>query len=199
MPNPAERLALLLEVYGDSYRSAGQLCDLDHTTLMRVGRGESENPATMAKIAEGYGVPVDWFRGERDLDTDFAFAVLRRPLRDRVLFLWQPDRRTWFALQFLLTHDRFTMAQLAELLQVGEPTIESFLRLEKAPLTAARIDDLCRQTGLPLDWFQTGMVGREDEEELLAGMAEWALASLAEAMGLTVTQDEIHAAALALV
>lgn len=64
VPTLADRMALLMAVHGDSYRSVAERCGLDHTTLMRVARGETENPATLAKIAEeGYGVPVG---AERD-------------------------------------------------------------------------------------------------------------------------------------
>lgn len=201
MATPGERLALLLRVHGDSYRSAAERCGLDHTTIMRVERGETENPATLAKIATSYGVPVSWLRGDGDLATDFALAVLLRPLRDRVQFLCQRERRLSFALQFLLSYapDRFTVARLAAVLQVEEPTVTGLLEHDKRHLPVVKIQRLCAETGLPLSWFQTGVVDREDEEELLVGLAEWALSSVAEAVGLTVTEDEIREAALALV
>lgn len=199
MPSPAERLAVLLEVHGDSYRSAGQLCGLDHTTLMRVGRGESENPATLAKIAEGYGVSLEWLRGERHPSTDFAFAVLSQPLRDRVLFLWEPAMRVGFALRFLVRHGSYTVGELAELLQVDTSVVESLAGQNKGNVPAQKLEELCKKAGLPFPWFQTGMVGREDEQELLQGMAEWALDSLADTLGLDVTEHELKAVARTLV
>lgn len=201
MATPGERLSLLLRVHGDSYRSAAEVCGLDHTTIMRVERGETENPATLAKIAEEYGVPLGWMRGEPEIATDFAFAILARPLRDRVLVLWERERRLGFALQFLQSYapDRFRISYLAQLLQVEEADVVGFLEQNKGLLPASKIERLCRETGLPLSWFQTGMVGREDEEELLVGLAERALANLAEALGLTVSEEEIQQAALALV
>lgn len=201
MATPCERLTLLLRVHGDSYRSAAERCGLDHTTVMRVERGETENPATLAKIAESYGVPVGWLRGDKDLATDFAFAVLLRPLRERVLFLCQRERRLIFALQFLVAFapDRFTVAWLAQVLQVEESAVTGLLEQSPVHLPAGKLQRLSAETGLPLSWFQTGMVGGEDEEEMLIGLAEWALSSLAQAVGLAVPEDELHEAAVALV
>lgn len=201
MATPGERLALLLRVHGGSYRSAAELCGVDHTTIMRVERGETENPATLARIAESYGVPVSWLKGDGDLATDFAFSVLLRPLRDRVQFLCQRERRLSFALQFLQEYapDRFPAARLAEILQIEESAVAGMMELDQGHLPTGKIQRLCGETGLPLIWFQAGVVGREDEEEILGGLAEWALSSLAEAVGLTVTEEEIREAALALV
>jgi len=201
MATPAERLALLLKVHGDSYRTAAELCGVDHTTIMRVERGATENPATLAKIAEGYGVPVSWTRGEKDLPTDFAFSVLSRPLRDRVAFLCQRERRLSFALQFLQAYDpdQFPVSRLAQLLHVQEPAVAGVLEQNRMNLPPVRTRSLCVETGLPISWFETGLVGREDEQELMVGLAEWALSSIAEKVGLDLTADEVHEAALGLI
>jgi len=201
MATPAERLALLLEVHGDSLRSAAERCGLDHTTLMRVKNGDTENPATLAKIAEGHGVPLSWMRGDLDLATDFVFAVLSRPLSERVLFLWEPSRRVSYALTFLSQYepDRYTCSHLAGLLQLPQAGLEGVLKGEAKDLPRSALERLCAESGLPLDWFHTGLVGREDEHEMLVGLAEWALTSLAQKLGVEISREETQEAALALV
>lgn len=201
MPTPAERLALLMEVHGDSYRSVAERCGLDHTTVMRVARGETENPATLAVIAnEGYGVPVSWLRGERDLVCDFSFAVLLLPLRERVGFLWDRERRLAYALAFVHQYDpdRFTTDNLADILQVPKAQVVGILETGHGRIQISKLDQLAVATRLPAEWIQTGLVGREDEEQMLTGLAEWALSSLAQKVGLEVTEEEIHEAAVAL-
>lgn len=200
MATPAERLALLLKVHGDSYRTAAELSGVDHTTIMRVERGETENPATLAKIAEGYGVPMAWMRGNGDLATDFVFAVLSRPLNERVLFLWEPSRRAGFALNFLGRYEEhpYTCARLAELVQVPQSEMEGILKGEFRPIPMTALERLCCETGLPVEWFRTGLVGREDQQEMMVGLAEWALTTLAQDLGVEVSPEEIHEAAVAL-
>lgn len=201
MPTPSERLILLLEVHDDSLRSAAERCGLDHTPLMRVKNGDTENPATLAKIAEGYGVPGSWMRGERDLATDFIFSVLSRPLSERVLFLWEPNRRVSFALAFLSRYEpeQYTISHLAGILQLPQSGVEGLLKGEPRALGNQALERLNAETALPLDWFHTGLVGREDERELLVGLAEWALSSLARELGVEISPEEIQEAALALV
>lgn len=201
MPNVADRLALLLEVHGDSYRSAAELCGLDHTTLMRIGRGETENSVSIQRIADAYGVPVHWMRGEPDIGTDFAFAVLSRPVQERIMFLWERERRAAYGLEFLLMYapQRYTVRHLAELVRVPESEMEVILAGGHGAVDRCNVEHLCAETGLPVQWFQTGLLGCEDQEELLVRMATQALTALAEAVGANVTRAEIEAAANALI
>lgn len=201
MPTPAQRLALLMEAHDDSFRSAAERCGLDHTTLMRVKGGETENPATLAKIAEGYEVPVMWMRGEPDLATDFMIGVLSRPLQERVMLLWERDRRAPYALSFLHNYDskQYTWPWLAQVLEQPESDVERMVKCGHGQVGMAKLERLCTQTGLPIHWFESGLVGREDEEEILVGLAELVLTHLAEEEGVEVTKDEIHEAAVALI
>lgn len=201
MPTPAERLGLLVEVHGVSLRCAAEMCGLDHTTLMRVRDGETVNPDTLAKIAEGFGVPVSWMRGERDLATDFMFAVLSRPLQERVMFLWERGQRIAFSLRFLrqYTPEQFTAARLSDLLQMPQSEVEGMLVEERVPAAGCKIDRLCSETGLPVTWFETGLVGREDEDEILVGLTHHALTTLAQAVGADLPAEDLLEAAIALV
>jgi transcriptional regulator with XRE-family HTH domain len=200
LATPAERLSLLLKAHGHSFHNAGDLCGVDHTTVMRMARGETESPVTLQKVAEGYGVPLAWLRGERDLTTDFAIEVLSRPLRERVLFIWEPERRTAYALDFLHRYDgQYTAARLADLLQVPEADVEGILSRGRGQVARSALERLAAQTGLPANWFQTGLVGREDVEEMLVGLAELVVTTLAEALGADVTDEEVREAAIAMV
>lgn len=201
MPTPAERLALLLEVHGESLRGAAELCGLDHTTLMRVKRGETEGPGTLAKIAEGFRVPISWMRGEPHLAMDFTCAVLTCPLEERVLFLWDGERRIAHALGFLRQYDpnRYTLARLGELIQLPECRVAAILNQGSGLLEGANVENFISESGLPAKWFQTGLVGRENEEELLVGLAAHVLTNLTQAYGVEITRDELWEAANALV
>lgn len=200
MPTPAERLTQLLKVHGHSYHQAGDLCGVDHTTVMRTARGDTESPVTLQKVSEGYGVPLAWLRGERDLAIDFAFDVLSRPLRERVLFIWEPGRRIAYAIDFLHRYDeQYTAERLAGLLQVPKTDVESMLARGRGQVARSALEGLAAHTGLPANWFRTGLVGREDEEEMLVGLAELVLTTLAEALGTGVTEEEVREAAIAMV
>ena len=201
MPTPAQRLALLLEVHDDSLRSAAQRCGLDHTTLMRVKGGETENPATLAKIAEGYGVPVMWMRGEPDLATDFMFRVLSRPLQERVMFLWERERRVAYAVKFLLQYApaKYTVDHLAEVLAITSLEVQGMVVRGSGSVPGKQLQQLCAETGLPLDWFRSGLIGYVDEEQLLVGLATHALSSLAAKVGADLTEEQIAEMAAAMV
>lgn len=201
MPTPAERLAMLMKVYGDSTRIAGERCGIDHTTITRVRNGDTENPATLERIAEGYGVPLSWFRGEPDLATDFAMAVLARPLPERIEFIWDRERRIGFALAFLTTYapKPHTVPGLAALLGLSLAEVEGILQHRRGSVDSLKLDSLCTKTGLPHHWLRTGLVGREDEEALLAGLAEWALTSLLARVGVEIEQQQMQKAVRAMI
>lgn len=200
MPTAAERVSLLLRVHGHSYHAAGDLVGVDHTTIMRVVRGETENPATLQKISESYGVPLLWLRGEPDLMTDFSCAVLSSPLRERVLFLWEPERRIAYALDFLRRYsDQYTRTTLAEVLKLPQEEVEGIVARGRGKVPRPALERLAAHTGLPARWFCTGLIGREDEEELLTGLAELVLTTLAERVGAKVSQEEVREAAVAMV
>jgi transcriptional regulator with XRE-family HTH domain len=201
MPTPSERLALLLEVHDDSLRSAADRCGLDHTTLMRVRNGETENPATLQRIASAYGVTVTWLRGERDLAVDFSFEVLLRPLQERVMFLWEHDRRIAYALDFLRRYapEKYTVEHLAATMTLPSADLQGMITRGHGAVSAKQLERLSTETGLPMEWFRTGMIGCEDQDEILVGLAELVLSHLAESEGVEVTPDEIHEAALALI
>lgn len=201
MPTPGERLALLLEVHDDSLRMAAERCGVDHTTLMRIKNGDTENPASLAKIAEGYGVPVNWMRGDRDLATDFALTVLSRPLQERVMFLWQRERRLAFALCFLRDYapETNTIEHLADVLHLSSSEVHSTMIRGLGTVTPSQLESLCSNTGLPMDWFRTGLIGQEDEHELLIGLTVKALATVSARFKVGLTEAEIHEMAIALV
>lgn len=201
MPTPGERLAVLLEAHGDSTRTAAELCGLDHTTIIRVRQGETENPATLAKIAEGYGVPLTWLQGQQHLATDFVYAVLTRPIKDRVLLLCEPQRRLTYAIRFLVDYDPgvFTPEHVARLLGLLPSEVEAMLAGGLAPVNAQKARDFCAAAGLPEAWMACGLVGGEDEEVLLQGLAEHALRTLAEVLGAKLDDERLRSAAVALV
>jgi hypothetical protein len=168
---------------------------------MRVRDGQTENPDTLAKIAEGFGVPVSWMRGERDLATDFALEALSRPLQERVMFLWKRETRLAYAITFLHGYDpaKYTIARIAELTGLPESRVIGTVIRRDGVVGSVNIDRLCTETGLPADWCRTGLIGLEDEDELLFGLATHVLANLAEAVGAEVTREEIEEAASALI
>ncbi|HEY3366396.1 MAG TPA: helix-turn-helix transcriptional regulator [Symbiobacteriaceae bacterium] len=190
-----------MELHDDSYRRAAERCGLDHTTLARVARGDTENPETLEKIASGYGVSLVWMRGERDVAIDFAFAVLAWPLVDRAWFMHKPEWRTAYGMEFLRQYDpeRYTMGRLGELLDLPEAEVEILLSGEHGLVSRSNFRKLCTDSGLPIKWFQAGVLDCENEEELLVEMAAQALSNLAKRLGANVTSEEIQVAARALV
>lgn len=200
MPSPGERLALLMKVHGDSSRGAGERCGMDHATIIRVRSGETENPATLGRIAEAYGVPLTWLQGEPDLSTDFAMAVLGRTVQERKRFVWDRGFRYAFALGFLRAYspETYTLDRLAALTGLSGGQMAMVLAKGRGLLADGAVRRL-KETGLPGEWLETGLLGREAERPLLVEMAVEALRELAEAVGADVAEDEIKAAALALV
>lgn len=201
MPSLAERLALLLEVHGDSYRSAAELTGLDHTTLMRVANGDTKSPATIQRIAESYGVPSEWLQGQKDLVTDFVLGLMSRPLQERVRLLWERDRRVAYALNFLQQYDStmFSVTRLAEVMGMSSTEVRSIVATRHCAVTNSHLERLCEASKLPLDWFRTGLIGREDEEELLTGLANLVLTSLSQRLGADISESTIQSAAKSMV
>lgn len=183
MPAPADRLALLLEAYGDSYRSAAELCGLDHTTLIRVRQGEIVSPVTLQRIAEGYGVPVSWVQGEKDVRIDFELHVLRQPTEARIELMWSQGERVAFAIRFLADYDpeAFSPDRLAARLDVDQAALEGLMTgvLPDADRIASKLSPV----GVPAAWLETGVLDETDAEDFLPNLVQQALQNLAEAVG----------------
>lgn len=184
LPTPAERVALLMKVQGDSYRTAGELCGLDHTTIRAAATGETENPATLQRIAEAYGVPDEWIRGRPDVRVDFELHVLARPDEERVRLLWHKGERVAFALQFLASYDsgRFAPERLAEQLGVETADFEGLLTggTGSVDLVAKRLEAVA---GIPGAWLECGVLDADDAEDFLSELVGQAIRELGAAVG----------------
>lgn len=167
------RVAKLRSAHGESLRDAAQRTGVSHTTIARIEKGEVTGSfhSTLRKIADGYGVRMEYLLTGRDPRQDFEFSVRKLPQEDRSrLYFASARTRTKMVLDFLSTEyaTEFSLEILAQ--QVGltlgefqaildgwseEMPEESYLRVAEA---------LSRLTGISNHWFRWGALGPEGAE-----------------------------------
>lgn len=166
-----QRVAKLRAARGESLREAALRTGVSHTTIARIEKGEvtCSFHSTLRKIAEGYGVRLEYLLTGREPQQDFHEALRRLPpeVRARLYFV-SPLERIRITLEFLLGEytEEFTLEQVA--LQAGlEPRRLHALvsgggsspELEQAvPRLAAA---LARLTGIDARWFHCGVADDE--------------------------------------
>lgn len=165
------RIAKLRATHGESLREAAVRTGVSHTTIARIEKGETVGSfhTTLRKIAEGYGVRVEFLLTGRDPRQDFERSVRRLPPEERNrLYFTSAQTRTRMVLDFLQLEypDEFSLRGLTHLLDSempelgldpndwisGEWSDEATLRLAEA---------LSRVTGISPHWFQSGSLGGE--------------------------------------
>jgi|GEM_PF-1712747 len=165
------RVASLRESYGDSLRQASMRTGVSHTTIARIESGESARSlhSTLRKIAEGYGVTIEYLTTGRDPRQDFEHSISRLPLHERGrLFFTSALNRTRMVLQFLLSEypQEFPVDRLARSLSTEPAMIHALLDEENAPALPERAiramgENLAKLTGISRHWFHSGYVAAD--------------------------------------
>ncbi len=162
------RIAALRAAHGDSLRQAAARTGVSHTTIGRLEAGQASASlnSTLRKIAEGYGVTVEYLLTGRDPHRDFEGALQKLPPEDRArLYFASPLTRLRLVLRFLMSEYplEFPQETLAERLCLS---VEELRRLAEAgdlTLTddqvAAMAERLEQLTAIPVRWFMAGYHG----------------------------------------
>lgn len=168
------RVAKLRSAHGESLREAAVRTGVSHTTIARIEKGEVTGSfhSTLRKIAEGYGVKMEYLLTGRDPRQDFEFSIRRLTADERSrLYFVSARTRVKMVLDFLITEypSEFSVDQLAR--AVGFDVIafqtlldqwnsenlsdESNLRIAEA---------LSRLTGISPHWFRWGSLSADQAE-----------------------------------
>lgn len=173
------RVAKLREAHGESLREAAVRTGVSHTTIARIEKGEvvSSFQSTLRKIAEGYGVRVEFLLAGKDPRQDFEFSLSRLSPEERSRLYFAPARsRLRMVIQFLLSEygDQVTLFRLSSLMDLPVKVLQVFLEDEgDAVLTdmaeSQMTNALSRMTGIAHHWFRFGTTAAEATEELPSG------------------------------
>lgn len=167
------RVAKLRSAHGESLREAAVRTGVSHTTIARIEKGEVTGSfhSTLRKIADGYGVKVEFLLTGRDPRQDFEFFIRRLTPDERSrLYFVSPRARTKIVLDFLVAEypNEFSTDLLAQALGFEVPSLEVLLgrwNTDELPEEAnQRIADvLSRMTGISHHWFRWGSLGSDQE------------------------------------
>lgn len=173
------RVAKLREAHGESLREAAVRTGVSHTTIARIEKGEvvSSFQSTLRKIAEGYGVRVEFLLAGKDPRQDFEFSLSRLSPEERSRLYFAPVRnRLRMVLKFLLSEysDQVTLSRLSSLMSLPEPFLQAFLENEGDRVLTNQAESqmtnaLSRMTGIAHHWFRFGTTAAESREELPSG------------------------------
>ncbi|MFZ5816486.1 MAG: helix-turn-helix domain-containing protein [Bacillota bacterium] len=171
-----KRIALLRIAHGDSLRQAAARTGVSHTTIARIENGQATTSfhSTLRKIAEGYGVTMEYLMTGRDPKQDFEASLRRLPADERTrLYFASTLGRTRMVLQFLIAEypQEFPMDRLAEAIEVEPEVLQSLLEQgESSPLPPELIqrigEDLSRLTGISRHWFRSGYLGTDQAQSI---------------------------------
>jgi len=162
------RIAALRAAHGDSLRQAAARTGVSHTTIGRLEAGQAGASlnSTLRKIAEGYGVTVEYLITGRDPHREFEGALRRLPPEDRArLYFASPLTRLRLVLQFLMSEypAEFPQESLADRLSLSVEELRQLtgsgdvsLPDEKVAVMAERLEQL---TAIPVHWFMAGYNG----------------------------------------
>lgn len=173
------RVAKLRAAHGESLREAAQRTGVSHTTIARIEKGEVTGSfhSTLRKIADGYGVRMEYLLTGRDPRQDFEFSIRKLPSDERSkLYFASPRTRTKMVLDFLSAEyaSEFSLELVAQ--QIGLNGVEFQQVLdnwsENMPEDAyLRIAEaLSRLTGISQHWFRWGSLGPEGSEAMPAAV-----------------------------
>jgi len=170
------RVAKLRTAHGESLREAAVRTGVSHTTIARIEKGEVTGSfhSTLRKIAEGYGVRMEFLLTGRDPKQDFEGAIRRLPADDRSrLYFASARTRTKIVLDFLLSEypNEFSPEQLAQAIGWDPGNFQELLDewdAESLPeeLNLRLAETLSRMTGISNHWFRSGALGG-DKTDLL--------------------------------
>lgn len=168
------RVAKLRSAHGESLREAALRTGVSHTTIARIEKGEVTGSfhSTLRRIAEGYGVQMEFLLTGRDPRQDFEFSIRRLAPEERNrLYFVSSQTRVKMVLDFLLTEyaNEFSMDQLAQAVGLEAHRFQQLLdRWAPGELTEEvnqRIAAaLSRLTGISIHWFRWGALGGDQSE-----------------------------------
>lgn len=161
-----QRVAKLRAARGESLREAALRTGVSHTTIARIEKGEvtCSFHSTLRKIADGYGVRLEYLLTGREPQQDFYEAVRRLPpdVRARLYFV-HPAERTRLVLEYLLAEfpEEFTLEQVAQNAGVEPRRLQAFLVRQDRPAEGDELylrvaAALGRLTGIDLHWIRCG-------------------------------------------
>lgn len=163
------RIAALRAAHGDSLRQAAARTGVSHTTIGRLESGQASASlnSTLRKIADGYGVTVEYLLTGRDPHREFEGALRRLPPEDRGrLYFASPLTRLRLVLQFLMSEypAEFPPETLADRLSLSVEELRRLAGPGDLALTddqvAAMAERLEQLTAIPAHWFMAGYVGQ---------------------------------------
>lgn len=170
------RIAALRAAHGDSLRQAALRTGVSHTTISRIENGQAMTSfhSTLRRIAEGYGITIEYLMTGRDPRQDFETSLRRLPPEERSrVYFTSTLSRTRMVLQFLVAEypQEFPLEKLAMALSVEPATIQQLLDEGEASrlpeLVLRRMgDDLARLTGISRHWFRAGYIGSEQADSV---------------------------------
>lgn len=181
------RVGKLREAHGESLRAAAIRTGVSHTTIARIEKGEvvGSFQSTLRKIAEGYGIRVEFLLGGRDPRRDFDFILHQLSPEERSRLHFVPPRvRIQMVLRFMLSDypDDLSLEKLAAASGIPKEALAAELKgetgaglsWESETLLARTLEQM---TGIPQHWLVSGANGLE-EVDMMSPEAISAFASL---------------------
>lgn len=166
-----QRVARLRASHGESLREAAYRTGVSHTTIARIEKGEVTGSfhSTLKKIAEGYGVRVEYLLTGRDPRQDFEFSVRRLSPEERSkLYFVSPKARIKMVLDFMAAEygSEFSMdlvLRQASLEGLDFQTLLDHWNASDMPedVYLRVAEALSRLTGIGAHWFQWGALEEE--------------------------------------
>lgn len=170
------RIAKLRAAHGESLREAAVRTGVSHTTIARIEKGEVTGSfhSTLRKIAEGYGVRMEFLLTGRDPRQDFEQAVRKLSPEERSkLYFLSARTRIKMVLDFLMGEypDEFSMEQVSKAAGMDRTEFLDMLaqwQEEKLPEEADQklAEALSRVTGISTHWFTCGTVGTDQADDM---------------------------------
>ncbi|WP_374712738.1 helix-turn-helix domain-containing protein [Symbiobacterium terraclitae] len=164
-----KRIAALRAAHGDSLRQAAARTGVSHTTVGRLEAGQfgTSLNSTLRKIAEGYGVTVEYLLTGRDPQHDFQSSLRKLPPEERNrLYFASPATRIRMLLQFLMAEypAEFPLDRLAARLELSPESLQRLVEggddQQLSPEEVRRLgEQLAKVTAIPLHWFLSGDSG----------------------------------------
>lgn len=167
------RVAKLRSAHGESLREAAVRTGVSHTTIARIEKGEVTGSfhSTLKKIAEGYGVKMEFLLTGRDPRQDFEFSIRRLSPEERSrLYFLSARTRIKMVLDFLMSEypNEFSLDQLAYSVGYNVSSFEAFLEKWNTDDMSDEVnlkiaESLSRMTGISPYWFRWGALGEQSE------------------------------------
>ncbi|HEY8346606.1 MAG TPA: helix-turn-helix transcriptional regulator [Symbiobacteriaceae bacterium] len=167
------RIAKLRAAHGESLRDAAMRTGVSHTTIARIEKGEvtASFHSTLRKIADGYGVRMEYLLTGRDPRHDFESAIRRLPPEERSrLYFASPRTRIKMVLDFLMAEypNEFSVDRLAESVGIDLQTFQALLDgwpSDELPeeVNTKLAEALSRVTGISPHWFRCGSLDDQSD------------------------------------